>query len=450
MANLTDADKVLRNDTGKDIVTALSKMSTLNTKQITNTPIASFTDGADNIPVKSLVSEIVAVESGSGEKSPDNPYTISGFDIGVVSVCGKNLANFTDGYGISTSGEIVSNVKRTSTVTPIKIDNTKTYVFTFTGSNIVGAYAVWNNNTLVRRITGFGGGVIDVSGGNLVYLSCYNSAESSSTPPTTKADCTPQLELGTTATTYEAYNGNTYTFAFGQTVYGGHFDNKGNLVITSQIIDLGDLTWSSTAGNMFLATLSGVKNVDAYSIPNSLCTIYNPTSWNTGTTQTTLDHIYCFLPNYNQLRLRDSTYSDASAFTSAVTGQKLVYELANPITLAITSQNIPTLSGENNIFSNCGDINTLVYYPQGQDAVVSLNSIANSVLGIADVLTEGLDNIAESVVPRAATEIPIESGSATNTKDYIDSGLSGKEDILSTISGTITANTSGGWGFMVG
>ena len=38
--------------------------------------IASFTDGADNIPVKSLVSQIVAVESGSGEKSPENPYTI--------------------------------------------------------------------------------------------------------------------------------------------------------------------------------------------------------------------------------------------------------------------------------------------------------------------------------------------------------------------------------------
>jgi hypothetical protein len=53
--------------------------------------IVHITDGADNIPVKSLVSEIVAVESGSGEKSPTNPYTISGFDSGIVTVCGKNL-----------------------------------------------------------------------------------------------------------------------------------------------------------------------------------------------------------------------------------------------------------------------------------------------------------------------------------------------------------------------
>ena len=35
---------------------------------------------------------------------------------------------------------------------------------------------------------------------------------------------------------------------------------------------------------------------------------------------------------------------------------QLVYLLANPITLSITSQDIPTLLGENNIFSNCGDV----------------------------------------------------------------------------------------------
>ena len=41
-----------------------------------------------------------------------------------------------------------------------------------------------------------------------------------------------------------------------------------------------------------------------------------------------------------------------------------------------------------------------------------------------------------------ATNLPIESGSATNTKDYIDSGLSGKEDTLTTTTGTITASSN--------
>lgn len=42
--------------------------------------IATFADGGDNIPVKSYECDINAVESGSGAKSPSNPYTISGWD----------------------------------------------------------------------------------------------------------------------------------------------------------------------------------------------------------------------------------------------------------------------------------------------------------------------------------------------------------------------------------
>ena len=65
-------------------------------------------DGADNVPVKSLVSEIVAVESGSGEKSPTNPYTISGFESGVVSISGKNLLN--DKYYSLHDGDIFISI----------------------------------------------------------------------------------------------------------------------------------------------------------------------------------------------------------------------------------------------------------------------------------------------------------------------------------------------------
>ena len=58
----------------------------------------------------------------------------------------------------------------------------------------------------------------------------------------------------------------------------------------------------------------------------------------------------------------------------------------------------------------------------------SFNTTESTSRNLADVLAEGLDNIAESVVPRAANEIPITSGSATNTKDYIDTALSGKQN----------------------
>ena len=53
--------------------------------------IASFTDGADDIPVKSLVAEIVPLQSGSGDPSPDNVRAISGWSSVDVSVSGINV-----------------------------------------------------------------------------------------------------------------------------------------------------------------------------------------------------------------------------------------------------------------------------------------------------------------------------------------------------------------------
>lgn len=42
-------------------------------------PIASFTDGANNIPAKEIICHINPTETGTGEKSPQNPYVIGGF-----------------------------------------------------------------------------------------------------------------------------------------------------------------------------------------------------------------------------------------------------------------------------------------------------------------------------------------------------------------------------------
>lgn len=47
--------------------------------------IATFTDGGDNIPVKSLVTDIVAVQAGSGTPSPSNVRPITGFDSVVIT-----------------------------------------------------------------------------------------------------------------------------------------------------------------------------------------------------------------------------------------------------------------------------------------------------------------------------------------------------------------------------
>ena len=76
----------------------------------------------------------------------------------------------------------------------------------------------------------------------------------------------------------------------------------------------------------------------------------------------------------------------------------LVYELTTPITLSITSQDIPTLSGENNIFSNCGDCEVNYYTYKSNDILEFIDS---------------------EIGKKNGTNIPIEENSQDSIKDYI-------------------------------
>ena len=62
--------------------------------------VATFADGADDVPVKSLVVNIDPVQSGSGDPSPDNIRPISGWT-GVNLTCNNDIINidWTDEAG---------------------------------------------------------------------------------------------------------------------------------------------------------------------------------------------------------------------------------------------------------------------------------------------------------------------------------------------------------------
>ena len=65
--------------------------------------IASFTDGANDIPAKEIICHINPTETGTGEKSPSNPYVIGGFTGLNVTQTGVNLFDYssitwTNGY----------------------------------------------------------------------------------------------------------------------------------------------------------------------------------------------------------------------------------------------------------------------------------------------------------------------------------------------------------------
>ena len=348
--------------------------------------LVHITDGGDNIPMKSLESEIVAVESGSGEKSPTNPYTISGFNSGVVSVCGKNLLK--NGLTSQTYNGITFTVNSDGTIT---LSGTATaeiyrtfhiylpkgsYIFSSGVTESLSTYDTYiaKDGTTIAR----GNSILPGPNFTLTEFSdlVLNIRVRNGVSPNTTLKLMARV-ASDTDDTFVPYNGTTYIFTFGQTVYGGHFDNKGNLVVTHDIVDLGTLTWGKkTDGAIPYFRTTIPDSTMSISVRNFICSNYKSVPF--GDIYSQGQNQKCTSYNGGLFIISDNDYSDAPAFKTAMNGVMLVYELATPITLSITSQDIPTLSGENNIFSNCGDTAIGYFTISADDLAALIEVLSNS------------------------------------------------------------------------
>lgn len=171
----------------------------------------------------------------------------------------------------------------------------------------------------------------------------------------------PQIELGQTATAYEPYNGTSFTIDLNGTRYGGTIDVlAGEMTVDREIVDLGSLTWNyntswNGAGAFYLPTAIPVKldHLASETVKGSICSMYPQVSRNALYNGTTLT-AYC-IPTDGKVSIRDTRYSDATVFQSAMNGIKLVYPLAQPVTVQLTPAMLNTLFGTNNTWSDTGD-----------------------------------------------------------------------------------------------
>jgi hypothetical protein len=163
-----------------------------------------------------------------------------------------------------------------------------------------------------------------------------------------------QLELGSTATAYEAPRIQSVTIQLGTTVYGGTLDvNSGVLTVDRAMVDLGTLDWITPTDNRFYTTsLSSVikKGTDGalwiqssiFHATSSLTNVYN-----------SLDAMWLSsVGNISISKIADT----ATALKTAVTGQQLVYELATQFTIQLTAQQMTTLKGQNNVWSDADSV----------------------------------------------------------------------------------------------
>ena len=292
-----------------------------------------------------------------------NICPISGRDsVGVVG-CGKNLATIIeDGYVPSiNNGQLVP-------ASGCRTD----YIKCFSSQ----PYTLWCHNSAYTLYMFF----YDADKNFITYTNGAGTL-TATTPATAKyimlrisggfviAAGKAQLELGSTATTYEPYNGTAHTIPLGQTVYGGMLDVvSGVLTVTHAIEDLSNMSWSvgglpsvdsGVRKRMRSASLENVvKHVATIQVvANAKCSAFGITSYLTGyntpsvTGMLAIDNdgiVSVFVP-YND-------YADGTAFKNAMNGVYLAYELATPTTIQLTPTQVHALLGQNNIFSDSGDV----------------------------------------------------------------------------------------------
>ena len=379
--------------------------------------VASFTDGGDDLPMKSLKVEIVPKQSGSGDPSPDNVRLISGWSGVNVGQSGKNLMPLTlydgVGYNLSVGTSVTPSLSSRTLID--NGDGTFSIAFTSTWQNGTTLQTLPPSGTLRFTATVSSTGTLGISMyllddsykvlatviGNSnptnftanINLADYPNARYIAVAYTNRgtADVTltitnPQLTIGSTATAYEPYQGESKYITFKDengdpvTVYGGEMElTDGEGESTMAMVDLGTLDWSYDANNQNFRSysLTTIMKGGAGIRANMACSKYKTIN---DATYANFDKVISCMPTYTygNLIVRDSSYTDAATFKTAMAGVQLCYELATPTPIYCEPTEIRTLKGDNNVWADTGDVeaeyraDTTLAFEKLKNAIVSL------------------------------------------------------------------------------
>lgn len=175
-----------------------------------------------------------------------------------------------------------------------------------------------------------------------------------------------QIEIGSTASAYEAYvTPTTYTASLGRTVYGGSIDivngtgtETHNKITLSSMLDGLTMAQIGTTGvyrvRFNLSDAKGAANTEVF---NGLCDYYAPSTAN----QTYAQNEGIAINTSGQCFIYDSRFNTSTSLNDFKTWidanpVNLCYELATGTDFTFTGQEVPTRLGVNNFFSNVGDM----------------------------------------------------------------------------------------------
>lgn len=203
-----------------EVSSAVSALIPLPEKTTSSGSIVTFSDGADDVPLKSCE---VAL-----------PPSLDGYSAVDVVSAGKNLL-INNGVDISGSGlSFVVNGDKSVTISGVATANA---FFTFfenvlfkASSYMIRGSGNSNVQIIVRRGTASGSNIRTASSSDIAWNLGENTLcacvirVASGTDLTTPITVYPQIEVGSSLSDYETAISATYTASLGRTIYGGTVD----------------------------------------------------------------------------------------------------------------------------------------------------------------------------------------------------------------------------------
>lgn len=347
-------------------------MGPLPEKTIVSSPIADFSDGADDVPTKSLVVTI--------------PPTLDGVSSLTETQTGRNLMDFsyfsdysnwktdiTENQSYPTAnanrGLLLDLPKGTYTVSfGIDAETYPTYL-----------YLCKDDGSASTRLIYFTGANFSVSSGTFTvdgtskyYFRLGSTGSEANFNSQIAKIAWGQIEVGSTASTFESYSGTTYTANLGRTIYGGSVDVvNGTGTEQYQKVKVSDLTWQkSTASgkDFFVANISEQENANTHDAAIDIAGLSYA-----GMVTVAAMSDKSLAKWLQSVRIYDTNISSVSDLLSAYGNGEIVFYLKDTLQTDFTfdGQEVPTRLGVNNFWSDSG--NTEVTYRADIDLLLGGN-----------------------------------------------------------------------------
>lgn len=335
------------------------KLETLVEITVTGNPV-TFTTNVSK-PLKACSVNIPVMQEGSGDPSPDNVRNFIGVSSFDFIKADKNIFFSTD---------ITNGVRRE--LRPVLLQ-AGTYTLTAdivsedTEADTCLIYDASNSTQLGNIERGSRKSITFTTDKVIENIWFYASRNNTLSTGKTFSFTNIQIEVGSTATDYEPYNGQSKTFNFGQTVYVVNTDIlTGKSFVTHEINTIDD--------NTSIAVSNGIFAVDNFfDISNDTesvgCNVYQRGENRTNTAGVMTnnpDFSFCCRLGSTPTRvmIKDTRFSTVEGYKTWLSTNpvKIAVKLVTPIEIDLEGMSIITNIGENNLLSNIGDISATYLY----------------------------------------------------------------------------------------